>query len=1047
MKSTIFRGFHTKALALSISAITAGIVMAPASYAQDQGLEEIQITGSRIRTTNGMAEPTPVTAITTNELSSFDPGGTVAEQLDNLPQFFGTQTAQRGGGALFDTAGGSYLNMRNLGRERTLVLLDGSRVVPADKRGSVNVDTLPRSLMRTVDVVTGGASAAYGADAIGGVTNFILDRQFQGFKMNVGTGVTEMGDGQRWNFGVAGGKQIGEKLNVIASFDANYINDIQRDESDMDPDSFQRWGWVHNPAYRGADPRGTNPQYLIKPWVSSSIQSPYGLIVGANTGPALASPDPRGVAQAVTGPVFNASGLSGMKFTPDGENITPFRYGDFLTTAGGTQQNMSGGPESEVHNRAFSPGGANGNEVVGRSGFLGLQYDLTEKVTVFGQAMVGRSESNQSPNRAGYEMEAPWTVTVFRDNPYLPANVAQIMDTNGFSALQVNKNGSFVNVPEVGFGQRDHNVFGTESWSVGFTAALTDNWDLSGNYQSGKSSRRSQVYDKIRADRMYLAADAVRDPATGEIVCRVTLRNPSLAELAASPSLQGLVTDRQPVVPLYSPIGLDNTISDCVPYNVMGNGNVSQAAVDYTGTDKFGIGEVQQDFAEFLLQGEIHEGWGYGPISFAGGVNWRDQEFFDGATPADVDDLGPPRNDPNLGIQGFPAGIALNGSPNLHQFSTVPFIEGQYDVTELFGELQAPIWESGSGNQSLGGSMAFRQSDYSTSGKVDSWKIGLELEVFADLRLRATKSRDVREATFAERFDAQGGGGTVNDPTRNNAASQITSVAVGNPNLDPEFADTVVVGFVYQPSFAEGFQVSTDWYQVDVQDAINQLGLQRVVNECFAGGATSEFCQYVERDNNGIIGRVFNPFYNIASQFVEGVDVEVSYRAEPDLFGDHTESFSVRALYGHLMERSNIATAGAAKIVTDGGINAGVITPENTAIITTNYAVGPVSFQLQGRWIDSVSLGRIGGSGALAVSGIDFDDATVASNTWFNGQVAYNGETSSGAAYQVSLNVLNLFDRSPPVIASFGSRTGSQTVSDSYDAEGRRYQLNFNYSF
>ncbi len=1045
MKRTIFEGFKTRALVLSVSAITAGMAVSATGYAQEEGLEEIQITGSRIRTTDGMATPTPVTAITTGELSSFDPGGTVAEQLDSLPQFFGTQTAQRGGGALFDTAGGSYLNMRNLGRERTLVLLDGSRVVPADKRGSVNVDTLPRSLMRTVDVVTGGASAAYGADAIGGVTNFILDRQFQGFKMNAGTGVTEMGDGQRWNFGVAGGKQIGEKLNVIASFDANYINDIQRDESDMDPDFFQRWGWVHNPAYRASDAPGTNAQYLIKPWVSSSIQSPYGLIVGANTGPALASPS--AVAAAAPAATFNASGLSGMKFTPDGANITPFRYGDFVTTAGGTQQNMSGGPESQIHNRAFGPGGANGNEVVGRSGFLGLQYDLTDTITVYGQALVGRSESNQAPNRAGYEMEAPWTVTVFRDNPYLPANVAQIMDANGFSALQVNKNGSFVNVPEIGFGQRDHNVFGTESWSVGFNAALTDNWDLSGNYQSGKSSRRSQVYDKIRADRMFLAADAVRDPRTGAIVCNVTLRNPTPAELAASPSLKGLVTDRQPVVPLYSPIGLDNTVRDCVPFNVMGNGNISPAAVEYVGTDKFGIGEVQQDFAELLLQGEVFEGWGYGPVSFAGGVNWRDQEFFDGATPADVDDLGPPRNDPALGIRGFPAGIALNGSPNLHQFSTVPFIEGQYDVREWFGELQAPIWEAGSGEQSLGGSIAFRQSDYSTSGKVDTWKIGLELELFTDLRLRATKSRDVREATFAERFDAQGGGGTVNDPTRGNSAAQITSVAVGNPNLDPEFADTIVFGFVYQPSFLDGFQVSTDWYEVDVQDAINQLGLQRVVNECFAGGASSEFCQYVERDDNGIIGRVFNPFYNIASQYVKGVDVEMAYRAEPDFFGSEAESFSVRALFGHIAERSNIATAGASKVVIDGGINAGVITPENTATITTNYGIGPMSFQLQGRWIDSVNLGRIGGSGALAVSGVDFDDATVASNAWFNGQVAYNGETSNGAAWQVSLNVLNLFDRNPPVIASFGSRGGSQTVSDLYDAEGRRYQLNVNYSF
>ncbi len=125
--------------------------------------------------------------------------------------------------------------MRSLGAQRTLVLLDGSRVVPGDKGGSVNVDTLPNALIRTVDVITGGASAAYGADALGGVTNFVLDRQFQGLKISAGTGVTELGDGDRWNFGIAGGKQFGERLNVIASFDSKYINQIERKPEDLDP--------------------------------------------------------------------------------------------------------------------------------------------------------------------------------------------------------------------------------------------------------------------------------------------------------------------------------------------------------------------------------------------------------------------------------------------------------------------------------------------------------------------------------------------------------------------------------------------------------------------------------------------------------------------------------------------------------------------------------------------------------------------------------------------------------------------------------------------
>src|SRR5690606_16613874 len=147
---------------------------APLVVAQEQpptNLEEIQVTGSRIRAVDGMTAPTPVTAMTVSELSDFNPGSTVAAQLDNLPQFFDTPNAQRGGNAISTTAGGSYLNLRGMGLNRTLVLVDGTRVAPADANGSVNVDIFPSALMQRIDVVTGGASAAYGADAVAGVVN------------------------------------------------------------------------------------------------------------------------------------------------------------------------------------------------------------------------------------------------------------------------------------------------------------------------------------------------------------------------------------------------------------------------------------------------------------------------------------------------------------------------------------------------------------------------------------------------------------------------------------------------------------------------------------------------------------------------------------------------------------------------------------------------------------------------------------------------------------------------------------------------------------
>ncbi len=1016
----VSRFFKLKALALSVSAIAVGITTAPAAFSQEDSVEEITVTGSRIRATDGMAAPTPVTAITTGELNNFEPGATVAEQLDALPQFFGTQSAQRGGGALFGSAGGSFLNMRSLGANRTLVLLDGSRVVPADKGGSVNVDTFPTALIRTVDVVTGGASAAYGADALGGVTNFVIDREFEGLKIQAGTGRTEWGDGDRYNFSVAGGRQFGDNLNVIASVDVKFIDQINRDPESLDSSWFQRYGYVTCDQFQ--EDR-TGPRQCTYPMVSSSQHSPYGLIRGGSVGP--------------------SSDLYYMKFTPDGSDITPFVLGDHYTLGGsGSTRSMAGGPEGEIHNRAFG-GGASGQEVVGRNFFTGIQYEFSDNLTGFAQVMSGRSESNGNPDgRSGYSMQDLWYATVYRDNAFLPDSVAAIMDNEGISSIQVHKLGSFLDTPEIGFNERDHNVLTNYSWSAGFNATLPNGWDLRASWQSGESQKLSQVYNKIRVDRMFLAMDAVRDPDTGAIVCRVQTVNPTPAQLAASPSVAGKVDSRSSPeaiaggtgAPLLSPIGLDNTVRDCVPYNVMGNGNMSTEAIAYAASLKKGVGNIEQDFAEVLLQGEIYEGWGYGPVSFAGGLTWRDQTFTDNAQPAEVDSLGPPLNDPALGIQGIPPGYT-GGSANLHQFSTVPNIAGKYDVFEYFAEVQAPIWESDNGNQNLGASAAFRRSDYSQTGEIDSWKLGLEFALSEELRFRATKSRDVREPTFRERFDAQGGGGSVNDPNFGRAQVQITSVAGGNPNLRPEIGDTVVAGLVYEPAWLDGFQVSTDWYKIEIADAVGQLGLQAIVDQCADGNAAQ--CGNITRDPvTGNIGRIFNYFQNVAQARVEGVDMEIAYRMEPNFFDSEFESLNVRALAGYVIERVNVSQTGS-----EDNFEGSLGNPDFTANITANYSVGPYALQLQGRYYDGVLRSR------TWTEGVDVDDNTVPSSTWWNARIAYNGEMSNGSTWNVGLNIQNLFDKNPPIIPSFSSRGGSQTTSNDYDTFGRRYNLNVNYNF
>src|SRR5690606_32260993 len=280
---------------------------------------------------DGMSAPTPVTAITTTELKDFNPGATVAAQLDSLPQFFDTPNAQRGGNAISSNAGGSYLNLRGMGLNRTLVLLDGTRVAPADAQGAVNVDLFPSALVQRIDVVTGGASAAYGADAVAGVVNFILDREFEGIRANVSTGITEHMNGENYNFSVAGGKAFfDDRLNVIASVEARQIDQIGPQSKDR-LDNWKDWGLVRNPAWVSATATPNESLRITVPYVFSALSSPQGLII----------------TRAPDFPYTNWT------FTDDGTGIRPYNFGQYASISGaGAQNNQSGGQEYKYYDQA-----------------------------------------------------------------------------------------------------------------------------------------------------------------------------------------------------------------------------------------------------------------------------------------------------------------------------------------------------------------------------------------------------------------------------------------------------------------------------------------------------------------------------------------------------------------------------------------------------------------------------------------------------------------------------------------------------------------------
>jgi len=1045
MTNIKIRDFKRKTLNQTIATITAitaiycvsGVTLA--QNAPPQELEEIRVTGTRILRTSGMETPVPVTSVTTEELFNQEPGSTISQQLDGLPQFFNNGTPQRGDGGnpSVGSGGPGALNIRNLnsagsgaGISRTLTLLDGARVVPTDKRGTVNVDMFPTALMRSVDVVTGGASAAYGADALGGVVNFVLDREFEGLKISGGTGMHAYNNtGKQIEFSVAGGKAFG-RLHLIGSLEARHIDEIQPDKNRWDLTQ-NMWGYVTNPAWAAAAALpATNPaRCVVNVLCSAGPQRLSMMNVATNTS------SPTGLIRATN------STLDWMKFSQDGTRIEPFNLGTSSALPGtpGSTSTISGGPESAI-NFETTGAGPTGMEVVSRSSLFGAQFDFSDTITGFAQVIIGRTESNDTSNNANFSFSDGYAPLIAVDNAYLPEAVRKVMVERKLTQVAVHKSSQqFAGKPELGSNRIGKNVFTQWQYSFGVDWEFAADWNMRASWQQGESKRNSTAYNLLQVDRAHLGMDAVRD-ASGKIVCRVNLPqySPTLAQLQAS------VVGRISNVPLnpYIPAGTPgNTqplpypvepkaISECVPFNYLGSGNMSQAAIDYVGTDRFNIGYVNQDFAEVLVTGELYEGWGAGAIGFAGGLTWRDQKFITVATPLDVDLLGPMVNVPALGIRGLGAGFSTSASLNL--FSSIPKIGGQADVWEWFSEVNVPLWESTSGNQRADIDVAARRSNYDRSGAIDSWKIGGNLQILEDLRLRLTKSRDVREPSFAELFDAQGSGATIIDPKFAGESTLINVLTGGNPNLRPEYADTRTVGFVYQPTFTpllEGLSLSVDAYDVPIKDAVARLTAQRLINECVAT-SSPELCALITRDaTTGRVTQVLDVFLNVAAARTRGIDFELTLRKDIDFFSQYNENISVRWLTGRTFERSD--TAPNATALNRAGF---IGMPDLTTNLTSTYGIGKLSFQLQAQYLASV----FRDSSGVWREGIQVDDNTVASMTWLNGRIGYNGELDGGSTWGIGMNVQNIFDREPPVYG------GS---NNTYDLYGRRYNINLNYNF
>jgi outer membrane receptor protein involved in Fe transport len=912
------------AFALAAPAMAQNPAPAAAAVEDEGGEEEVVVTGTRLKT--GLETPTPSTVSNSEQLKAAAPT-LVSEALNQLPAFknssrpsTGTQSQNRDNSAAF-------LNLRALGTQRTLVLLDGKRFVPSATSGVPDVSLFPQQLVKRVEIVTGGASAAYGSDAVAGVVNFILDTKFEGTRITGSTGISTYGDGAfesgSLTYGTAFNDDRGHFVASAEVFHQDRIGwNTGRDELEA--------GW------------GIGPSGLAAPNPTRAALAPYVFNIPAG-------------GRIASGP------LSGMQFLPGGV-LAPYNFG---TNREGTRQLGGDG--------LFLPFDLSAG-VDRYTGFAHLSYDITENVTVYAQLSGAKSSAN-------YDFQQPQVgitatdYTIYSDNAFLPAAVRTALGVATptgpaanpvalFTLKRINVDSGYINSDST---SETFRFVGGVDWQLG------GDWELNAYYQYGENNFKVRVTNDPMYRRRYAAADAVF--SNGQIVCRSTL------------------------------LGLD---PGCVPTNLFGDGSPSQASYDWiNGTSERDL-IVTESVASLAANGTIFS-LPAGDAHMAIGVEYR-KETADQTT--DAITSAPPNF---TGVRGAPGSLNTGVAGGWH-FNVAQPLTGEYSVTEGFLELDVPLLKDVSFAKSLSVNGAVRLIDYSTVGQVTTWKVGTSWEPTDGVRFRATRSRDIRAANMEELFTTTVvnsiGGLIYNGQTRS-----ATGLRSGNPNLDPEIADTTTIGVVFKPDFLPGLGLSIDYYDIKIAGAIAQLLPQQTIDQCNAGSAVA--CANVRIDSSGQL-QILLPTLNLNSINTSGVDFEATYNTEFDA-GD---SLSLRLLVNYVDELSTTVPGG---VPVDRAGDIGLTgLPQWSGVFQATYRDGPWTLFAQERYIGG---GKID-STLTTLAGNDLDPV------WYSDVTLVYGFEAGGGDAEVFATINNIFNQKPRIAPSVPFGNYRPTNASLYDTIG-----------
>tara|TARA_R110001592_G_scaffold363043_1_gene679686 strand:+ start:171593 stop:174484 length:2892 start_codon:yes stop_codon:yes gene_type:complete len=795
--------------ALGISSMT--FMPANAQDLSANQLEEVIVTGSRIQRLN-LVSASPVTQVDAEDLL-FTGTTRVEDLVKNLPQVYSYSNSTQQNGA----TGTATLNLRNLGDERTLTLINGRRMPagsPVSGGQGADINQIPGALIKRVEVLTGGASATYGSDAVAGVVNFIMVDDFEGVKLDYQySGYSHDNDSSRWQNVVEG-----------AGYPAPSGNTT---DGEMDDLSLIIGGNFENG-------RGNATAYAtyrkIKPiWARDRDYSACSLS-------------------------DNVDDCAGSSTTPQGRFIAP---------DGENYQNNGNqfGPLEDFYNF----GALNYLQRPDKRYTLGSfsHYDINEHVEAYTELMYMNDQSTSQIAPSG----------TFFNNSNIPCNNAFLSDQQ-FDVICTQQGLNVDDVSETlvgrrnveGGNRRQETEYNTFRGVFGLRGDINDTWRYDGYFMYARVDYSDTYENDLNVNNIQRALEAVVDPDTGDIVCASALN------------------------------GVDGA---CVPYNVFEAGAVTQEMTDYLAIPLYQDGQTEQTVASLYFEGDLGDygikmPWANDGIAVVIGAEYRKESL---------------ETKPDLGYQqGLGAGQGGATQPT----------SGDYTVKEGFIEASIPLVEGKDWAEQIVLDGGYRYSDYDYGETTDTYGIRVAWAINQQVKVRASYQRAVRGPNVQELFLPQGlnlfdmtqdpctngvpGGVSVGGYTQaqcaqsgltaaqwgndlDSAAGQYNFLQGGNENLAPEKSDTYSYGVVLTPDFVEGLTLTIDYYDIKIEDGINNLSPEFVLTECLDGNTAQ--CDSVKRNasrgdlwigsNTQTSGQIIALNENLSVEQVKGYDVVATY--------------------------------------------------------------------------------------------------------------------------------------------------------------------------